>query len=152
MKKLLVVLSMVLASSAAQASNANVKFVAKDSSVESKLCVVAAESGYKAALTEAKALGGKYEAFAFVTTCNGQSLRTFAQSYKVKSVEKAEKVAQITKLTLVKPANNSRESQLCAAAAKSGIRAIQNEVNYDVRELVCNGMSLTRFVKNNKSI
>ena len=149
MKKLLVVLSMVLASSAAQASNANVKFVAKDSSIESKLCVVAAESGYKAAINEAKLLGSKYEAFAFVAKCNGQSLRAFAESFQVKAVIETPEVA---KLTLVRPANKSIESQLCASAAKNGIDAIQSEVNYDVRELVCNGMSLTRFVKYNKSI
>ncbi|XQW84049.1 hypothetical protein ACOYR1_12980 [Thalassotalea piscium] len=152
MKKLLVVLSMVLTSSAVQASNTNVKFIATDLSVESQLCVVAAESGYKAAIEKSKALGIKSEDIAFLTTCNGQRLRTFANSFNVKTAAVTTTDTQVNKLTLVKPANNSMESRLCALAAKNGVKAIKDTVKYDVRELICNGMSLSRFIKHNKSI
>jgi hypothetical protein len=134
MKNLLVALTLVLTATAVNASNSNVKFVATDNSVESNLCVLAAEEGYKAAMKQAG------NSKASLTTCNGQSIRNFSKTYQIKSVA-------APKTVLIVPANNSTESKVCAQAVKSGIKAATQSLSFDVNHITCNGKSLTRFVK-----
>ena len=138
MKNLLVVLSLVLFTSAASASSSNVKFVSLDNSVESNICIIAAENGYRAAKKQVEKTSNTY---VFNITCNGQSLRSFSETFKYPA-EKA-----IEKSVLVKPANNSIESQICVQAVQKGMKSVVNTTNYDVKEMVCNGLSITEFVK-----
>jgi hypothetical protein len=138
MKSLLVVLSLVLFTSTASASSSNVKFVSLDNSAESKICIVAAENGYRAAKKQVDKMSNVY---AFNITCNGQSMRSFSETFK-SPVEKA-----VQKSVLVKPANNAIESQICVQAVQKGLESVVNTTTYNVKEMVCNGLSITEFVK-----
>jgi hypothetical protein len=134
MKNLLVALTLVLTATVASASNSNVKFVAKDNSVESNLCIIAATSGFKAAMKST------VDQYAYRTTCNGQSIKSFSKTYQIKHIT-------APKAVVVIPANNTSESKVCAQAVKSGIKAAASSVNFNIRDITCNGKSLTRFVK-----
>ncbi|MDO6447518.1 hypothetical protein Q4493_17230 [Colwellia sp. 1_MG-2023] len=138
MKNLLTVLSVVLFASTANASNSNVKFVSLDSSVESKICILAATDGYRAAKKQADKMNNVY---AFNITCNGQNIRDFSNSFK------AQPVKSNVKAVFIKPANNSIESKICAQAVKTGIESVVGTTKYDVNEMVCNGLSISQFVK-----
>ena len=138
MKNLLVVLSLVLFTSTVSASNSNVKFVSLDNTAESKLCVFAAENGYRAAR---KQIGKMNNVSVYSITCNGQSMRSFSNTFKPQPIK------TIEKSVVIKPANKSLESKVCAQAVKTGIESVVNSTNYDVNEMVCNGLSIRRFVK-----
>lgn len=135
MKKLISVLSLVLATTTAQASTSNVKFVAQDASIETNLCVIAAERGYYAAKTEAKKSISAAQNFSRMT-CNGQDVKSFAKSFNVVADTPAKQIILV-------PVNDSQETQLCLKAANNGIRSIGNAVD----RLNCNGKSVSRFVK-----
>lgn len=138
MKSLLVVLSLVLFTSTASASSSNVKFVSLDNTAESKICVYAAENGYRAAKKQVEKM---HNVYAFNITCNGQSMRSFSKTFK----SQPKKVTE--KSVLVKPANNALESKLCAQAVKTGIESVANSTTYNVNEMVCNGLSISKFVE-----
>lgn len=141
MKNLLVILSLVLSANAANASNSNVKFVGVDNTTETNLCVMAAKNGYKAAVKEIKKTK---DIIALGTTCNGQSIRSFSETYQLKPVSIE---SNVDKTVIIKPANESIESQVCAQAVKTGIKSVATTVNFDVRKMVCNGQNISRFVK-----
>ena len=138
MKNLLTVLSLVLFASTVSASNSNVKFVSLDSSAESKICVLAATDGYRAAKKQAEKMTNVY---AHNITCNGQNIRDFSNSFK------SQPAKAIEKSVFIKPANKSIESQICAQAVKTGIESVVGSTKYDVNEMVCNGLSIRQFVK-----
>ena len=138
MKNLLVVFSLVLFTSTASASSSNVKFVSLDNTAESKICVFAAENGYRAAKKQVEKM---HNIYAFNITCNGQSMRSFSNTFNSQP-EKA-----VKKSVLVKPANNSLESKICAKAVQTGIESVAKSTKYDVNEMVCNGLSISKFVE-----
>jgi hypothetical protein len=83
MKNVLVALAIFLFVSAAQASTANKKFVSMDNTVASNLCVIAAESGYKAAIVHASKTSQRNIRDII---CNGKSIKRFSKRTEVKEV------------------------------------------------------------------
>jgi len=133
MKNLLLALTLVL-TAASGAANANMKFVSADNTVESNLCVIAAQKGFKAAMKEAT------DRLAYRTTCNGQNIRGFSKAYEVKD-------ASVSKKLVFVPVNDSVESKVCAQAVKSGIEAASSLVKFNINHMSCNGKNIRRFVK-----
>ncbi|REL30733.1 hypothetical protein [Thalassotalea euphylliae] len=131
MKNLIGTLAFLAALASTQVTAANIQFVAKNTSAETNLCLVAAQQGYQAAV---KQLGS--EKLAANTKCNGETLKAFAHSFA------AEKAAVAHK-TVVLPGNQTMESQLCMKAVKEGVRAVGHRIS----SLRCNGQSVTSFVK-----
>ena len=134
MKNLLITLTLVLTAATASASNTNIKFVTADNSVASSLCISAAKNGLKSVVRKSY----------YDISCNGQSIESFAKTYKIK----AKKVKNVsTKKFLVIPANKNSASQICAQAVKSGISSVRNTVNFNVNQVTCNGKSIYSFIK-----
>lgn len=134
MKKFAVVLSSILVATTAQASTSSVKYYAEDTSIETSICLTAANKGYSAARLEAKKLGIQYQTMNFA--CNGVSVKEFAKTHYVKP-------QQVEKAIVLVPANDSKESQLCIKAANQGVNAIGEMAS----KLICNGDSVARFVR-----
>lgn len=135
MKKYMSVIALVIAAANANASNANVELIGKNTSVETNLCLTAAQHGYDAVSAEIKASNGKLAA----TKCNGKDIKVFAKSFTTKAPAKAINMKVIT-------GNNSMESQLCMKAVKEGVNAVGHRRN----SLKCNGLSVDSFVKSVK--
>ena len=117
------------------AVSAQFEVVAKNTSQETQLCMIAAEQGYQAA---AKAADSEKQ----LTTvkCNKQSLEQFAKSFE-------QAPAQARKTQVAVQGNESLESELCIKAVKEGIRAVGHRSN----SLKCNGVSVNDFIKTFKS-
>ena len=141
MKNLVAALTVLLFAGAAQASTSSVKFVSVDNSLESKLCVIAAEQGYNAALNYADKADAKHVK---TMSCNGKNIKRFSQSYQVEAVT--------AKTIVVVPANNNAESKICAQAVQHGLAFVTESANSDVSQTVCNGQKITQFVKQYSSL
>jgi len=140
MTKLLSVISLLLATiTSTQASASNINFLAKNSSIETNICITAAEYGFAAAKFEAKKLGVKPLNFNTLT-CNGESVKAFAKSFKISTVK-------ATKQVVLVPGNSSKATQLCVQAVSNGVSSIGKEA----QQLSCNGKSVSRFVKSTKN-
>ncbi|WP_159820891.1 hypothetical protein [Colwellia sp. 20A7] len=138
MKNLLIALTLVLTATTATASNTNVKFVTADNSTESSLCISAAKNGLKSALRKS------HKKLNHDIICNGQSIREFSKNYNVE----AKKVNDnLTTQFLVIPANENSASKVCAQAVRSGIDSVKNTVDFNVKNITCNGKSISKFVK-----
>ncbi len=136
MKNLVIALALFLITSTAQASTTSKRFVSVDNTIASNLCVIAAQSGYKAAVSHAKLSGERYIK---EMVCNGKSIRAFSKRLQVEEI--------ISKDVLVVPANDSFESNLCAQAVKNGIKAVSSTTDEDVKQTICNGQQIAHFVK-----
>jgi len=142
MKKLLIALTLVLTAATATASNTNVKFVTTDNSLETNLCLSAAKYGWKSALKKS------HRKFNYDIICNGQSIKSFSKNY---NVEPKKVNNDLTTQFLVIPANENSASKVCAQAVSSGIDSVKNTVDFNVKDITCNGKSITKFVKEYKN-
>lgn len=141
MKKLISVLSLGLAAATTQAASSNIQFIADNASLETSLCVVAAQNGFDAALAEAKRHGKN--AFSAVNTkCNGESIKAFAKSFEATPI-----ITAAPKEVVVITGNQSEESLLCLKAVKEGVQAVGHKAS----SLTCNGQSVSNFVKTIKN-
>lgn len=131
MKKLVGVISLVLASTNAFALSSNIEVVAKNTSFETNLCVIAAKQGYQA-VTEAA--GNSHNLAS--TKCNGMDIKKFAKYFKPETAKKV-----VVKEVVM--GNKSKETQLCVKAVEEGVGAVGHKVN----TLKCNGQSVKSFVK-----
>ncbi|MFD2165142.1 hypothetical protein ACFSJY_02605 [Thalassotalea euphylliae] len=135
MKKVLSAFVLVAAATSAQASSSNVQIIAKNASVETNLCVIAAQKGIEAAT--AYAVKNDVKARSFESTqCNGENIKSFADAFKADETT-ANKAIEVV------PGNQSLESQLCLKAVNEGVRAVGHKSN----SLKCNGLSVESFVK-----
>ena len=141
MKNLLIALTLLLTSATVTAAT-NVKFITTDNSEASDLCVIAAKEGFKAAQK-------KSDKYIFDTKCNGQNIRAFAKSFQTET-KVTENVS--SKEFLVKPANSDKASQVCAQAAKTGIKSVIGTVDFNLHALKCNGESIFKFAKKYSNI
>ncbi len=146
MKKLMLGLSLVLSVAFAHAENTDAQFYTADDSLDSQLCVIAANQGYSAALSYGKQLGGKYSYFTKDIVCNGLSIKTFAQQQRSQQKDIAEQ-KQVTFYA----ANRANESQICLQAVKSGLHVLAHQEGY-VRNVKCNGQPIEKFVKQYRGI
>lgn len=86
-KSIVLTLSLSVLSLSAFASQNQVKLVAGDLNPETSLCLIAAESGVKAARRAASKMDQKIEFVEYTTYCNGVTLKKFAKQYQTASVK-----------------------------------------------------------------
>ncbi len=142
MKNLVLVLSTVLLVSTAQASTSNAEFFAENLTLETNLCLIAAQDGFKAAKKEAKST------LLHNLKCNGVNIKDFAKMYKPAKSTQPVASTSILNNTLLVPADHNKESKLCVKAAKSGY----NSIRFAAKGLKCNGEDVSRFVRSLKNI
>lgn len=140
MKKLLTLTAITLFS--AQAFSAtDAKFVAVDKTLESNLCVVAAQQGYQVAKDTAEQFSN-FNRFQFNSTiCNGVSIKRFAKKFEVKRTTVEQVVYRF------KPSDDSEESRFCAIAAEQGLQAAVSLGGKDVKNFICNGKDIAYFAR-----
>ncbi len=118
---------------ATQSNAAETRYVAKDQSIYSQMCVAAATHGLQAA----KQLGKEH--YDGTIICNGKLITKFASQPQqtITAVEKQYKFVN---------ADNRPESALCLKAAKDGIESLQMSPKA-LENIYCNGRTLSRFVR-----
>jgi len=139
MTKLLSIISLFLATTTAQASTSNVNFIAENQSIETNVCMTAAEYGFSAAKDAAKKSAAKYININTLT-CNGKSVKSFAKSFKISTVKPVKQIVFI-------PGNDSKATELCVQAASNGVDTIGKAA----QQLSCNGKSVSQFIKVKKN-
>ncbi|WP_286235102.1 hypothetical protein [Thalassotalea sediminis] len=144
MKKVVLGLSLALATTAANAISDNAKFIAQDSSVETNLCVTAATKGFAAAKYQALKIDSLSPHTFSLTSCNGMSIKKFAKQFSKVTVVVDRTVKAV-------PADRSFESRLCARAANFGLVALASESKYALRNVSCNGQNIVDFAKAHNS-
>jgi hypothetical protein len=149
MKNLFTAVLLTLVSSQTFASQTDYKFVALDKTDATEICLSAAKNGYYEARKIAKnsALFSEVE---FITTkCNGMSIRQFAKKY----TEVASAPAELTNTVSYKfkTVDNTEESQICAVAAKEGMRKAINLGGLEAKFLTCNGLRIESFARKFKN-
>ncbi|WP_462158212.1 exonuclease III [Pseudoalteromonas sp. GB56] len=139
MLKFATVLLPVVFASSAMAGTAN-QYFAKNDSIESQLCVTAANSGLLAAKVEGKKHGINISRISSSLYCNGQDIRDIAKKVEVvKVVEQAPKVNLYAK-------NAAHDTQLCIDAAEKGLARLAFH-GKRVSDLKCNGQPVQKFVE-----
>ncbi|GLX79697.1 hypothetical protein tinsulaeT_30370 [Thalassotalea insulae] len=141
MKRLISFVILLVMPTATFALTTNVEFKAYDQSLASQVCVTAAKDGFQAAKTRLKNSVDNYIEVMLSIKCNGQNLRSFAKNYQPVKPE-----ALVKKSVMIKAADNREESKICAAAVKNGVKAVAEQTGNKVDDLLCNGVTLRRFV------
>ncbi len=140
MKKLFTLAIATMISSQAVATE-QTKFVAVDKTLETNLCVVAAQQGYEAAVNTATQFTNFSKAQLKDTLCNGLTLKRFAKKYQANTTETALTVYRF------KPIDSSNESRFCAIAAEQGLQAAVNLGGKEVKSYICNGKDIAYFAR-----
>lgn len=140
MKKLLTLTAITLFSAQSFAAN-NAKFVAVDKTMESNLCVVAAQQGYQVAKETAEQFTNFNRVQFNSTICNGVSIKRFAKKFQVQDNTVEQVVYRF------KPSDDSHESRFCAIAAEKGLQAAVNLGGKDVKNFICNGKDIAYFAR-----
>ena len=139
MFKTVTVLLPIMFASSAIAGTAS-QYFAKNDSIESKLCAVAANNGLMAAKAEGEKYGIKISRISSSLYCNGQDIRDIA-----KRVEVVKAAAQRPKVNLYAK-NTAHDTQLCIAAAEKGLARLAFH-GKRVSDLKCNGQPVEKFVE-----
>ncbi len=143
MKNLLTAVLLTLTSSQAFATQADVKFVGVDTTEATNLCLSAAKVGYYKAKKMAKSSVMFNEVEFASTQCNGLPIRQFARKYQMAESTTTEKVISYQ----FKTVDNTQESQICAVAAKDGLKQALNIGGAQARFIVCNGLRIESFAR-----
>ena len=130
-------LATALLASASVSAKSNTYF-SQDNKLESKLCVLSANKGFRAARKEAAQHGVYLSRFSKSVLCNGQDIRDIAK--KVTSNQAAESKVEV----FAKDAH--QETQLCITALKQGLAPVRQKIG-NLNSLKCNGQNVTEFVK-----
>lgn len=113
------------------------EFVNKDGSKLTNICIDAVESKLSFASLSRADL--------YSVTCNGTPIKQFVKQYRAKPAIKSDKVVSVL------GGNNSIETQLCVAAAKSNeafeLTLARLDPGFNVSNLYCNGRKLAKFAK-----
>jgi hypothetical protein len=149
MKTFLTAAVMTLVSFNSMATISKVQFKGLDQTVETQLCVAAAQGGVAAVESLAKSLNVDANQMMRSVVCNESSLRRFARQYQLPET-KAIEVATKDVIFKFVPADNEAASQICATAVTKGLEAVSVNPN-QYSKVYCNGVSLTRFVRQYKS-
>ncbi|MDP5214439.1 exonuclease III [Pseudoalteromonas tunicata] len=143
MLKSLLVVGLVAASSNVLAQSNTDKFYAADSSIDSQICLTAAEQGFSAARKFANTNGLYISRFDTNFYCNGQPIDKFAAKFA-----KAKSVAVVNNAKVAFYAADSKvESNLCVKALHEGINSLKT--NRQLKSLQCNGVKIEQFIKRN---
>ncbi|MBU2919167.1 hypothetical protein KO505_14565 [Psychrosphaera sp. F3M07] len=145
MKTLFTAALFTLVSTQTFAQNSEYKFVALDNSEATDICLTAATVGYYKAKKIAKS-SPLFNEVEFITTkCNGLSIRQFAKKY-TEVANTTEEVINTVSYEF-KPVDNDEASQLCAVAAKEGLREAINIGGRDAKFITCNGLRIETFAR-----
>ncbi|NMP32835.1 DUF3718 domain-containing protein [Thalassotalea sp. M1531] len=144
MKTVLVAVLTLAVSFGASAKVSNVEFRALDQSVETQLCVAAAQGGLTAAKSTASSLGVKFGQIKNRLSCNDQSLIRFAAQFESQVEQPIKSV-----VFKFKAADNQAASQICKEAVVNGLPAVQKQYK-NIDDIYCNGQIISRFVKKHR--
>lgn len=124
-----------------------VEYEPSDSSVDSKICAVAANEGIRAAQSYARKESINFIRMQETISCNGMSIQEVASKGKAgrKNVER-DHAQHSLKERFIFIANDERsDTQLCIAAAEGGLRSDAYKLAAK-KELACNGKDVRDFV------
>lgn len=128
------------------AETQEVRFKAVDQNLETQVCLKAATEGLAAAKTLVSQNDINFSFFNKSVTCNGESIRSFANLY-FKSAEEADEVNK-PKMVAVKAKNSNVESQLCLDALLIGEEQARQKHDLQGVAVICNNKPLSVFVRN----
>jgi hypothetical protein len=147
MKNVFTALLLTFVSSQALATQSDYKFVALDETTATDLCVSAATVGYFETKKIARRAAWFNEVEFITTKCNGLSIRQFAKKYtEMANTEVTEEATQTVSYKF-KTVDNSEESQICAVAAKDGMKQAINLGGLSAKLITCNGMRIESFAR-----
>ncbi|MFY8275123.1 hypothetical protein AAEU32_13440 [Pseudoalteromonas sp. SSDWG2] len=136
-KLTLTLLSCVFASSTVAGT---AQYFAKNDTVESQLCAVAANQGLVAAKEQGAKHGIRITRIASSLYCNGQDIRDIAK--KVEVVAPAKKAPALN----LYAKNNESATKLCIEAAEKGLATMEFK-GKRINGLTCNGQPVEKFVE-----
>lgn len=143
MLKSLIAVSLIAASSHAVAQANTDKFFTVDNSIDSKICLTAAEQGFAAARKFANSNGLYISRFDTNFYCNGQPIDQFAAKF---AKNNAVDVVNTPKVSFY-AADTNAESNLCIKALEEGLTSLKT--NRQLKSLECNGVKVEQFIKRN---
>lgn len=147
MKNVFTALLLTLVSSQTLAAQTDYKFVALDETAATDLCVSAATVGYFETKKIARRTASFNEAEFITTKCNGLSIRQFAKKYtEIANTPVTEEATQTVSYKF-KTLDDSEESQICAVAAKDGMKQAINLGGLSAKLITCNGMRIESFAR-----
>jgi hypothetical protein len=149
MKNLFTAVLLTLASSQTFAAPSEYKFVAVDQTDATGVCLSAATVGYYEAKKIAKNTTLFNEVEFITTKCNGLSIRQFAKKYTAQANTATEVVSAVS--YEFKTVDNSEASQICAVAAKEGMRKAINVGGEEAKYITCNGLRIESFARKFKN-
>lgn len=149
MKTFLTAAAMTLISFNSMAKISEVQFKALDQTVETQLCVAAAQGGVNAVESLAKSLNVNVNQMMRSVVCNESSLRRFARQYNLSAKKAVDAATKDVTFKFV-PADSASASKICTTAVTEGLQAVSVRPN-EYSKVYCNGVSLTRFVRQYKS-
>ena len=144
MKKIICTALICLLSSTVSANN--IKFVNKDGSIESQICIAAATSNAELKF-ELDKVGTSKATGRF--RCNDLTLAKFAKKYK--ALLKSDELMEPVRVYSFENKTGSFEAELCIASAESNtafkkLVATQEDVSLEKsKKIRCNRMSISRF-------
>lgn len=136
---LVIATTLSFASASAMAKNVVLKPI--DLNLATEVCIAAADEGMVAARALVRANKLNFSTFKATVSCNGLSLREFAETYGEKETE-----STASRIKLV-PKNENVESQLCLDAVTMGEQAAREKYSIDA-PIMCNNRDLGDFVRN----
>ncbi|MFD2164733.1 hypothetical protein ACFSJY_00510 [Thalassotalea euphylliae] len=145
MKTALVAVLTLAVSFGANANVNNVQFKALDETVETQVCVAAAQEGISGAKAIASALGADFSELKRRVVCNDQSLSRFAAKYTAQP--KAAEKDVVFKFVAV---DNAPASQICKEAVENGFAATESKYK-NIDNIYCNGLLIERFARKHKA-
>jgi hypothetical protein len=137
------VIATTLSFASASVMAKNVVLKPTDQKLATEVCIAAADEGLIAARALVRANKLNFSTFKATVSCNGLSLREFAETYGKKQSE-TEMTASRIKLV---PKNENVESQLCLDAVTMGEQAAREKYSIDA-PVICNNRELGDFVRN----
>jgi hypothetical protein len=154
MKKIILAVAALVATSSVMATPVNYKYVAANQESATQLCVIAANEGIEASKEASVEMGVSFYNFNKTMTCNGLRLKSFIS--KINKVNEVEEEIQVVATKKVKMIStdivNIEESEVCIKAAKDGMKKAQRSYAGDATGIVCNGLSIRSFAKKYKKV
>ncbi|GLR72110.1 hypothetical protein [Agaribacter marinus] len=149
MKTSTLILSAALTFTALSVSANQVEFEKVNNNLETEACYTAATKGMNATKEIVQKSKVSFAVFKNSVMCNGMRINEFAAKYfDKKSSITEKKTIQVVALSAL---DRSPESQLCLDAVVMGEKAARSKHNMRNTNVVCNGKSLSHFLKTFKN-
>ena len=138
-----IAIALTLSAASATAKNVVLKPINED--LATQACLVAATDSMSAAKDLVIANGISFNEFRQTVSCNGMSLRVFANEYGYQNQQDSEEVSVIATRVALVAKNTNVESQLCLDAVKMGEDEARSLHSIDA-PVMCNGLDLPDFL------